>query len=1001
MRLKKTFCLLSVLLVFWAKSAWALDMEYYTYGGFDLMVQAFNIVALIFSDTDFRQLMYVFAVFGLLGGAIAWLAAVSSGQRDIPLLWVGKVIVGAALYFALFVPTGHIALYDATLNKTQTIGGVPDGIVFVAGSFNKLERAIVSICDTVTGPVSSYSANAGGIGFGLLSDMSNSQDIYATMSMEEYMDKCVLFETMRTGGTIGFADLTGNNTDFMTTLANAVNPAVFTIYYDSTTPGGVPVTCTDAWTKLQPFYVNPANYNDALSKTCSNGGINSSDPVELAACQTIISNTTNIATGTNYSYDTILRQSQLSAMLYHTFMGNAQTSAALQANRNITSSGFGVGTTMDEWIPIIKSILTSIAICLTPFLVLLLPTPYVGKSVAVMFGFFTFLAIWGIADAVIHLGAIVYAGNAFRGIGPSNLGMLAMAAIPTLSAKTLAMFGYFRSAGMMLSAVITGLLIRFGGSALAHLAGGLTGVAVQGGQAGGRMYTPEGRTAEQQELLRAWSTMGIEGQERFSNRGRAMAMEEERRIKMTENLGLAAHQAEAEGRITPGSADSLGVQAGMLSGAMNLATNSGKFSPVFGPDGKMIMADNISPTGSKLSFSYNGSGGPHLNSAAINGMDPIKMTDAAIQMNIQGASHAIAKNHGIERFLSEARQAGGTDATSRAQSDSLNKTFAANFERNIGENSDFSKTTDWQEVKQLKNFLGAHGGISENGVGASIGMDGNLQLQGADGHKFSMKVSEATANALRHAEGSAWSEALNRTASTQEGLAWASSIAQKSGNTEAFSLLNEARNMSRAQQTTGENLTAAFLTDYASHHFDGSTTPEALQTSADYLSYKITNGGLAGQEFVHRAYADFYGRRGGFGSETAAAVQRGINEWGGQATGGAPAGVQPALSRARAETNSIIPDAFQGGQNVGPWSENAKGIQSRMDNKALEINTGAHDRARKDHYNVEQGGSVLGTIQKPPETEQEALHLTPEFNKEMNRIVQHTEGADQSEVGNR
>ena len=656
---------------------------------------------------------------------------------------------------------------------------------------------------------------------------------------------------------------------------------------------------------------------------------------------------------------------------------------------------------MNQWIPIIKSVLTAIALCLTPFLALLLPTPLVGKSVTVMFGFFAFLTIWGITDAAIHMAGVMYATTAFRNVGPNNLGMLAMAAVPTLAAKTLAMFGIVRGAGLMLASVITGMIVAFGGSALAHLAGSLTGAAVQGGQAGGKMFTPEGRTAEQQELLRAWSSMGVEGSERFVNRGRAMAMEEERRIAMAKNVGIAAQQAEAEGRITPGSADSLSVQGGMLAGSMNLATNTGKFSPVIGPDGRMVMADNTSPTGSKLSFGYDGTGGSHLNSATINGLDPIKMTEASIQMNIQGASHSIAKNNGIEKFLSEARQAGGTDATSKAYSDSLNKTFATNFEKNIGENSDFSKTADWKEVKQLKNFLGAHGGISENGVGASIGMDGNLQLQGADGHQFSMKVSEATSNALRRAEGSAWSEALNHTASAQEGLAWASSIAQKSGNSEAYSLLNEARNMSRAQQSTGENLTAAFLTDYAKHHFDGSTTPEALQTSADYLSNKVTEGGPKGQEFVHRAYADFYARRGGSGSDTAAAVQQGIREWGGQATSGAPAGVQPALSRARAETDSIIPDNFQGGQNVGGWSENAKGIQSHMDDKAVEINTGAHDRERKDHYNVEQGGSVLGTIQKPPETEQEALHLSPGFNKEINRIVQHAEGADQGKNGNR
>ena len=998
--MKKTVCLIAVLLVFWANSAWALNMEFYTYGGFDLMVPAFNLIALIFSDIDYKQLLTVFAVYGLIGGAISWIVAAGSGQRQVPLLWVGKVFVGAALYFALFVPTGNVAIYDATLNKAQTIGGIPNGIVFIAGSLNKVERAIVKLCDTAAGPVSSYSGNAGGIGFGLLQDMSNAQNIYATMSMEEYMDKCVLFETMRTGGTIGFADLTGNNTDFLTTLANAVNPAVFTIYFDTSNPGGNPLTCTDAWTKLLPFFANAGNFDDALKKTCNSGFINSSDPTELATCKDMISNTVNMATGTNYTYDTILRQSQLSAMLYHTFMGNAQTSAALQADRSITSSGFGVGLTMNEWIPIIKSVLTAIALCLTPFLVLLLPTPIVGKSVAVMFGFFTFLTIWGIVDAVIHSAAVVYASNAFKDVGPSNLGMLAMAAVPTLAAKTLAMFGIVRSSGLMIASVITGMIVVFGGSALAHLAGSLTSAAVQGGQAGGKMLTPEGRTAEQQELLRAWSNMSVESQEKFSGRGRAMALEEERRIARMDNVHTAAQKAEAAGDIAPGSAESLRGMAGMMEGQQNLSTDKGKFSPVMGPDGRMIMADKTTPTGSKLSFGFDGNGGDHLNSATINGLDPVKMTQTAIQMQIQGASHAFTRNNGIEKFLSEARSSSGSDATSRAQSDALNKTFAMNFERNIGEGSDFSKTASWEEQKMLKSLLAAHGGISENGIGASIGMDGNLLLQGADGHKFSMKVSESTANALRRAEGSAWSEAINHTASTQEGLAWVSSIAQKSGNTEAYSLLNEARNMSRAQQSAGENLTAAFLMDYAKHHFDGSTTPAALQTSADYLSNKVTEGGLAGTQFVQRAYADFYARRGGSGNDTTAAVQQGIKDWGDQATSGAPAGVQPAMSRARSETTTISPDKYQG-RDLGAWSEKAKGIQSRIEEKAVEINTGAHDRTAKNHYNVEQGGSVLGTIQKPPETEQEALHLSPGFNKEINRIVQQAEAADHSEGGNR
>ena len=97
--------------------------------------------------------------------------------------------------------------------------------------------------------------------------------------------------------------------------------------------------------------------------------MNASDPAQLQTCKDLVSNTVNLVTGSSYTYDALLRQMQLSEMLYHTFMvGSPQATAALQADRTITSSGFGTGVAMNQWIPIIKSILTGIAICLIPFL---------------------------------------------------------------------------------------------------------------------------------------------------------------------------------------------------------------------------------------------------------------------------------------------------------------------------------------------------------------------------------------------------------------------------------------------------------------------------------------------------------------------------------------------------------------------------------------------------------------------------------------------------------
>ena len=725
------------LLVFSAHSAWALDMEFYTYGGFDLMTQAFNTLALIFSDINYKGILTVFAVYGLLGGGLGFLAALLSGQRQVPLVWAAKVIAGTAIYLALFVPTGNIAIYDATLNKTQTIGGIPNAVVFTAGTLNLVERAIVEICDTAAAPNASYSADAYGIGFNLLQNMSSTQDVYASMSMERYMKDCVEFEVMRPGGLIGFGDLTGANTNFLDTLAKAVNPAIYTVYYDSSDTGGTAMTCTDAWAKLLPIYSSPGSYDTALQNTCGTSYLNTTDSVELQACKTLLTNTVNLTTGTSYTYDTILRQEQLSQMLYQTFMGNTTTSAALQSDRSITSSGFGAGIAMNQWIPIIKSILTAIAIGLVPFLALLLPTPLIGKALSVLLGFFVYLTVWGIADAVIHMSEISYATNLFGGaIGSNNLGMLAMANIPTLSAKVLAMFGIVRGSGLMIAAVITGMIIKFGGSALAHLAGNLTGVVQRGGIVGGKMLLPEGRSAEQQELLRDFAGMSIESQEKFSNRGRAMALEEERRIATAKQIGVAARDAEAKGDIATGTADSLQTQAAMLTGQMNLATNKGKMNPVVGPDGNIHMADSIT-SGSKLSVGVDEHGKEHVSGATMTSIDPVKMTHAAIQMNIQGASHSFSRNNGIEKFLSEARQAGGSDVTSRTQSDAFNKTFATSFARNIGEGSDFTKNAGWKEQKQLRGLIGAHGGLSAEGSGVSIGADGTADfLQGLTAINF-------------------------------------------------------------------------------------------------------------------------------------------------------------------------------------------------------------------------------------------------------------------------
>ena len=81
---------------------------------------------------------------------------------------------GAVLYLALFVPKGTITVYDPVLNRFQSIGQVPDAVVFTAGFLNKIERGMVDIIDTAAAPDAHYASTAGGIGFKALESVKGS-----------------------------------------------------------------------------------------------------------------------------------------------------------------------------------------------------------------------------------------------------------------------------------------------------------------------------------------------------------------------------------------------------------------------------------------------------------------------------------------------------------------------------------------------------------------------------------------------------------------------------------------------------------------------------------------------------------------------------------------------------------------------------------------------------------------------------------------------------------
>ena len=506
-------CTVSLLLA--ASNALAIDMEYYTYNGFGAVVQAFQKIALIFSDNGYKALFFTVTALGIfIAGAAAYFQLLK-GAKFSPLAWAWPVGLGVCLYLGLVVPTGNITVYDPVLNRFQTVGNIPDGIVVVAGTLNKIERGLVDIIST-SGTPQSFQDYAGGIGFDMLLKASAGhlkiRDQYIDESLKRYTKDCLFFELQRPGTALSVNDITSTSTDFMTQYAQAANPAVFTVWYSDADKTGSTLSCADAWTNLQGYFSDPVNMGDTIRYACADAGFNADNAGELTKCTEIISNYASYVEGGAFTIPApnFMRQVYMAEVLNDMLLdANPDLAVKGLASRNIMTGGLGMGIVANEWLPVARAVITAVAIGLIPVLVIFIPTPLAGKALGLISGMFIWLTAWGVTDAITHGIATDYAYGVFEYVRQNTLGFAAIMNMPDASLKALSMFGLIRTSGIMLATVITGMLVRFGGHALAMMAGTISGtVQSQGTHAASQAAIPEGgaKTVEAARMsIPTWS----------------------------------------------------------------------------------------------------------------------------------------------------------------------------------------------------------------------------------------------------------------------------------------------------------------------------------------------------------------------------------------------------------------------------------------------------------------------------------------------------------------
>jgi hypothetical protein len=493
--MKRLLAVLSFLTVALAsKAAFALDMEYYTYGGFEQLVGAFGKIALIFSDSGFKAAIFVAMVIGILFGGIA-LVMRAVGGRFSTLSWGVPLMAGYLVYAAMIVPQGNLYIYDPVANRNQAVGGIPDGIVFVAGTMNTIERFVVDTIYTTSTDPMSYQNDAGGRAFNLMYDMAQAGGIQVdadiAASLKQYTNDCVLFELQRPGTTLTVNSL-ATSTDFTTQYALAASPSVYTVEY----PGDTTASCQAAWAVMVSQLTGGTMFTNAIKDACSSAGYNASNAQELAQCTDTLAGVVNIlAGGTGYAASDVFKQMLIGQTMNEVLLDNSPSLAMrVLANRNTGSSLIGAGMAANEWLPVFKAVMTAVGLTLIPFLVIFLPTPLAKKALYLICGIFVYITAWGVIDAIIHSMAMDYAMTTLSGIiTQGQLGMLSLNFFSTGPAQVLAVMGGMRWGGMMLAGAVSAAFVGAGGSALGHMMGSVTGTAQHAGSSAGMTVgTPEG-----------------------------------------------------------------------------------------------------------------------------------------------------------------------------------------------------------------------------------------------------------------------------------------------------------------------------------------------------------------------------------------------------------------------------------------------------------------------------------------------------------------------------
>lgn len=481
--MKKRNALLLLLLVS-ANGFAASAVDFYTYGGFETVVDGFKRIALIFNSNSFIGLFAAFVAFGVIGGAAKQIFATTNnlaegkGTAITPASLLVPVILGATILKGIITPTAVVHIYDDRKNAYESVAGVPVLIAYIASGMNLIERSMIDTIDANS--ALPYGTDGGGISFKLLySAMESASNInaYDMMNMKRYFEDCGQYAIANSGNDVDANEITSNTDDLSSLLAEMTSSSVSTVMYNSSNKSGVTATCTQAYTGYIKTFLDDADTTSSmLSLICKKSGFDASNPVQLNAC------TTRLETGIDILYQQsgavdagqFIRGAIISQAIAEQITDEDPDSSLISiTNKTMMTNGLSTAIGSQEWYDTIKANLTIVVLGITPILTLLFVTPLVRKAFPLMFSLFGFITLWGIIDAYQHQAINDAMMRTVQDIQNHKLGLKAFWLTPNATAKALSILGDSRSQALTISAALSSAL--FGLSAY-----GLSGIGQNG-----------------------------------------------------------------------------------------------------------------------------------------------------------------------------------------------------------------------------------------------------------------------------------------------------------------------------------------------------------------------------------------------------------------------------------------------------------------------------------------------------------------------------------------